>query len=336
VITGQGEGIDMRSFQYLRAPDLKTAVSLLGEPGTEAYAGGTDFLGEMKRKIRRVDRLVDLKGCGGINQVEKQEGGGLQIGPLASVEAVTDHPGIKEGYPILARAASLVGTPQLRNMGTVGGNLSQHPRCWYFRHSQFPCWLKGGEKCFAAQGRNHCHSILGIGVCHSVHASDLAPALIALDASVRLIGAEGEREISLEELYKKPEPHPRYATSLKSGELIGAVRVPAGPKGSRGVFLKAMERRAWSFALVSVAARFRMDGRRFVEGALVLGGVAAIPWRAKEAEGVLIGKEYSESLAVQAADVALSGARPLRDNEYKIPLAKGLILQALNNLAAKG
>jgi xanthine dehydrogenase YagS FAD-binding subunit len=167
-----------------------------------------------------------------------------------------------------------------------------------------------------------------------VHASDLAPALIALGAGVSLIGPEGEREISLEELYKKPEPHPRYATSLKAGELINSIRVPAKPNGSRGVFLKAMERKAWSFALVSVAAQFRLDGRRFVEGALVLGGVAAIPWRAKEAEGVLIGKEYSEPLAVQAADAALSGARPLRDNEYKISLAKGLILQALQELAA--
>jgi len=326
---------DMRSFEYLRVPDLTTAVSLLGESGTEAYAGGTDLLGEMKRKIRRVGCLVDLKSCGGMNQVEDQEGGGLKIGALAPVEAIADHPGIKEGFPILSRAASLVGTPQLRNMGTVGGNLCQHPRCWYFRHSQFPCWLKGGEKCFAAQGRNHYHSILGIGVCHSVHASDLAPALIALDARVSLIGAEGDREIPLEELYKKPEPHPRYATSLKAGELISAIRIPVGPRGSRGVFVKAMERRAWSFALASVAARFRLDGRRFVEGVLVLGGVAAIPWRAKEAEGVLIGKEYSESLAGQAADAALSGARPLRDNEYKISLAKGLILQALNDLTVK-
>ena len=324
----------MRSFQYLRAPDLKTAVSLLEEAGTEAYAGGTDLLGEMKRKIRRVERLVDLKGCAGMSRIKNQEGGGIEVGALASVEAVADHPGIKEGYPILARAASRVGTPQLRNMGTVGGNLCQHPRCWYFRHSQFPCWLKGGEKCFAAQGRNHYHSILGIGVCHSVHASDLAPALIALGAGVSLIGPEGEREISLEELYKKPEPHPRYATSLKAGELINSIRVPAKPNGSRGVFLKAMERKAWSFALVSVAAQFRLDGLRFGEGALVLGGVAAIPWRAKEAEGVLIGKEYSEPLAVQAADAALSGARPLRDNEYKISLAKGLILQALQELAA--
>ena len=181
----------MRSFEYLRVPDLTTAVSLLGESGTEAYAGGTDLLGEMKRKIRRVGRLVDLKSCGGMNQVEDQEGGGLKIGALAPVEAIADHPGIKEGFPVLFRAASLVGTPQLRNMGTVGGNLCQHPRCWYFRHSQFPCWLKGGEKCFAAQGRNHYHSILGIGVCHSVHASDLAPALIALGAAWVLSGPKG-------------------------------------------------------------------------------------------------------------------------------------------------
>ena len=325
----------MRSFQYLRAPDLKTAASLLEEPGTEVYAGGTDLLGEMKRKIRRVALLVDLKGCGGMSQIENQEGEGLMIGALASVEAIANHPGIKEEYPILARAASQVGTPQLRNMGTVGGNLCQHPRCWYFRHSQFPCWLKGGEKCFAAQGRNHYHSILGTGVCHSVHPSDLAPALIALDARAILTGAEGDREISLEELYRKPDPHPRYATSLKPGELIAAIRVPAGPKGARGVFLKAMDRRAWSFALVSVAARFGMKGRRFVDGALILGGVAPIPWRARGAEEVLRGQEYSESIAQQAAEAAVSGAKPLRDNEYKIPLAKGLILRALNLLAGR-
>ncbi|MGE5254151.1 MAG: FAD binding domain-containing protein [Planctomycetaceae bacterium] len=323
----------MRAFKYLRAPDLKTAVSLLKEPGTEVYAGGTDLLGEMKRGIRTVDLLADLKGCGGMSQIEKPEGGGLKIGALAPVEAVANHPGIKEEYPILARAASQVGTPQLRMMGTVGGNLCQHPRCWYFRHSQFPCWLKEGEKCFAAQGRNHYHSILGTGVCHSVHPSDLAPVLIALDARAILNGAEGDREISLEELYKKPDPHPRYATRLKPGELISAIRVPARSQGTRAVFLKAMDRRAWSFALVSVAARFGMNGRRFVDGAFVLGGVAGIPWRARGAEEVLRGREYSGSIAQQAADAAVSGAMPLRDNEYKIPLAKGLVLQALHLLA---
>jgi xanthine dehydrogenase YagS FAD-binding subunit len=323
----------MRSFQYLRAPDLKTAVSLFQGPGTEVYAGGTDLLGEMKRKIRPVARLVDLKGCGGMSQIENPEGGGLRIGALASVEAVASHPGINEEYPILARAASQVGTPQLRIMGTVGGNLCQHPRCWYFRHSQFPCWLKGGEKCFAAQGRNHYHSILGTGVCHSVHPSDLAPALIALDARATLTGAEGDREIPLEELYQRPGPHPRYATRLKPGELIAAIRVPPRSQGTRGVYLKAMDRGAWSFALVSVAARFGMKGRRFVDGALILGGVAAIPWRARTAEEVLVGQEYSEPIAQQAAEAAVSGAKPLRDNEYKMPLAKGLILQALSLLA---
>jgi len=325
----------MRSFQYLRAADLETAASLLKEPGTEAYAGGTDLLGEMKREIRRVGLLVDLKGCGGMAQIENPGGEGLKIGALAPVEAVANHPGIKERYPILARAASQVGTPQLRHMGTVGGNLCQHPRCWYFRHSQFPCWLKGGEKCFAAQGRNHYHSILGTGVCHSVHPSDLAPALIALNARAVLTGAEGDREISLEELYQKPDPHPRYATSLKPGELIAAIQVPARPEGAQGVFLKARDRRAWSFALVSVAGQFGMEGRRFIDGALILGGVAAIPWRARGAEEVLRGREYSASIAQKAAEAALSGARPLRDNEYKIPLAKGIILRALDLLAGR-
>ena len=187
--------------------------------------------------------------------------------------------------------------------------------------------------CWAARGENHYHTILGKAICHAPHPSDLAPALMALQSRIKIAGPTGVREIALEELYQEPRPERRQMTILEPGELITEIAVPLPIQGSRGIYLKAMERKAWSFALVSTAAILAFDGDTITEGRLVLGGVATIPWRAKEAESILRGRKFSEGLCREVAESALREARPLRDNQYKVPLAKALIRRALTQLA---
>ncbi len=323
----------MRSFEHVNASDIQTAIALLREPHTEAIAGGTDLLGELKARLRSPKRLVNLKTLSKLREISYSPQTGLKIGALVTLAQIEQHPVIQERFSLLAQAASSAATPQLRNMGTVGGNLCQKPRCWYYRHKLFHCWLKGGDTCFAEDGENKYHAILGADRCHAVHPSDLAPALIALDATIHVVGPDLDGEISLAELYTKPTESRRQMTILGPGELIVEIRVPTPQENSRGVYLKAMERQSWSFALVSVAAQLSFAGERITDARLVLGGVAAIPWRAKDSEKILIGQRFSEELAERAAEAAVAGAQPLRDNVYKIPLAKGLVKQALRTLA---
>jgi xanthine dehydrogenase YagS FAD-binding subunit len=323
----------MRSFEHVNASYIQTAIALLREPHTEAIAGGTDLLGELKARLRSPKRLVNIKTLSELHEIGYSPQMGLRIGALVTLAQIEQHPAIRERFSLLAQAASSAATPQLRNMGTVGGNLCQKPRCWYYRNKLFHCWLKGGEKCFAEDGENKYHAILGADRCHAVHPSDLAPALMALDATIRVVGPDLDGEISLAELYTKPTESHRQMTILGPGELITEIRVPTPQQNSCGIYLKAMERQSWSFALVSVAAQLNFEGERIAEARLVLGGVAAIPWRAKDAENILRGQKFSEDLAERAAEAAVAGAQPLRDNVYKISLAKSLVKQALRALA---
>jgi xanthine dehydrogenase YagS FAD-binding subunit len=323
----------MRSFEHVNASDIQTAIALLREPHTEAIAGGTDLLGELKARLRSPKRLVNIKTLSELHEIGYSPQMGLRIGALVTLAQIEQHPAIRERFSLLAQAASSAATPQLRNMGTVGGNLCQKPRCWYYRNKLFHCWLKGGDTCFAEDGENKYHAILGADRCHAVHPSDLAPALMALDATIRVVGPDLDGEISLAELYTKPTESHRQMTILGPGELITEIRVPT-PKGdSRGVYLKAMERQSWSFALVSVAAHLRREGDHIADARIVLGGVAAIPWRAKDSEKILIGQRFSEELAERAAEAAVAGAQPLRYNAYKVKLAQALVKRALGVLA---
>jgi len=324
----------MHDFQYAAAADLEKAIALLREPESEVLAGGTDLLGELKRRIRSPRRLVNIKTLEELGEISlnSRAGEALRIGALVSISEIERHSIVAKEFPPLQQAASGVASPQLRNMGTLGGNLCQHPRCWYFRNPCFPCWLKGGARCFAVVGENKLHRILGEGICHSVHPSDLAPVLIAQEARVRIAGPQGEHEIPLESLYMLPREDHRQTTVLNQGELVIEIRVPLPEKTRRGIFLKSMERQAWSFALASVALQLRMDGDRVAEGRLVLGGVAPIPWRAKEAERVLLGQKVSADLAQRAGEAAVSGVRPMRDNVYKVQLVQALVRKALTAL----
>ena len=326
----------MRSFEYESPATLDEVVALLGRDGGAArpLAGGTDLLPLMKADIAAPGRLLNIKRLPDLPRGVEESAQGLSLGALTTLTEIETHPLIRERYPLLAEAAEVAATPQLRNMATLGGNLLQRPRCWYFRNPRFHCWLKGGDECQARDGENQQHALFGSSPCVAVHPSDLAPALVALDAEVRLRGQDGERTLPLAELFALPEEERRTETVVGNDELVLSVRLPAPPAGTRSTYLKAMERKVWAFALVGLAALVRLvpNGRRIEEARLTLGGVAPIPWRLHDAEQALVGAEVSEELFARVADAALAGAEPLEHNGYKVPLAKALVRRALTTL----
>jgi xanthine dehydrogenase YagS FAD-binding subunit len=223
-------------------------------------------------------------------------------------------------------------------MATLGGNLLQRPRCWYFRHAHLPCWLKGGAVCPAYEGENQFHALFGGGPCYAVHPSDIAPVLLALDATVLLQGRKGQRSLSLAEFFAAPVAERRTETVTRSDELLLAVHLPSLPEGTHSTYLKAMDRKVWAFALVGVAAMLRLNTQegQWIEAArLVLSGVAPIPWRATAAEQMLVGARADDALFARAAELALRAAEPLPHNAYKVPLAKALIRRGLATLMAR-
>jgi xanthine dehydrogenase YagS FAD-binding subunit len=234
----------------------------------------------------------------------------------------------------LVEAAGLAASPQLRNMATIGGNLLQRPRCWYFRSSHFPCWLKGGAECFALDGENQYHALFHQGPCVAAHPSDPAAALLAYDASVAVRGPAGERVVPLDAFFAEPEEARRTETTLRPDEIVTEIRIPAPAPGSRGRYLKAMDRKVWAFALVGVAVVLTLREGKIGSPRVVLAGVAPVPHRALAAEAVLAGAAPSAALFTVAADAALAAAQPLDRNEYKVPLARALIARALAEVCA--
>lgn len=328
----------MRAFDYTSAASVEEALERIGAgDNTRPLAGGTDLLTLMKADIVTPDQLVNLKQAADMPRGVAADGAGLTIGALTTLTEIERDPLVQARYPLLSEAAGLAATPQLRNMATVGGNLLQRPRCWYFRSPQVRCWLKGGDECQARDGENQQHALFDVSPCVAVHPSDLASALVAADAAVVVRGPGGERAVRLADLFEPPAEGRRTETTLADGELILSLRLPPLPEGSRSSYLKAMDRKVWAFALVGVAAVLRLggaSGRRIEEARLVLSGVAPVPWRARAAEALLVGAEAGEELFVQAAAAALANARPLEHNGYKLPLADALIRRALGALSA--
>ena len=324
----------MRPFEYASPASVDEALALLGGDGaTRPLAGGTDLLPLMKADIAAPSRLIDIKRLTGLSDGIAEGPEGLTIGALAKLTAIENDPAIGERYAAIAEAAA-AATPQLRNMATLGGNLLQRPRCWYFRNPLFQCWLKGGDICQAREGENQQHAIFDVSPCVAVHPSDLPAALLALGASVRLRGLNGERTLPLEAFFTPPTGDHRTENILVENELVLDVRVPAPPPGLRSTYLKAMDRKVWAFALVGVAAAVRLDGGRIADARLILGGVAPVPLRATEAERALIGAAPGEGVFDRAAEAALAGATPLAKNGYKVPLARSLVRRALKLVTA--
>jgi xanthine dehydrogenase YagS FAD-binding subunit len=334
----------MRPFEYMRPATVDEAIALIGQnghdrdeglrplAGVQPLAGGTDLLTLMKADIAAPSRLLNIKSLTGLPSGVEDTSQGLNIGALTTLTEIETHPVIRQRYPLLGQAAAVAATPQLRNMATLGGNLLQRPRCWYFRNRRLDCWLKGGEGCPAYDGENQFHALFGGGPCHAVHPSDLAPALLALEAQVHLQGSAGARALPLAEFFSMPSEDRRHETAIGRDELLLSVSLPPLHEGSRSTYVKAMDRKVWAFALVAVAAAVRLDGRRIADARLVLGGVAPIPWRASAAEQELLGAEASAELFARTAEVALSGAEPLRHNAYKVTLAKALVRRALTTV----
>jgi xanthine dehydrogenase YagS FAD-binding subunit len=323
----------MKAFQHKNATSVQEAVALLSQSSGKALpiAGGSDLLGEMKDRIETPDLVVNLKSIPGLDKVEQKQGY-VSIGPLVAINDLADHALIRQRFPVAAEAAALVASHQIRNVGTVGGNLCQRPRCWYYR-GPFQCLRKGGSTCFAVIGENRYHAILGGGPSYIIHPSDMAPALMALDAKVKIAGPSGDRVISLEEFFVLPTVNVERENVLKPNELLTEIQVPLAATGTRSTYWKQMERDAWDFALVSAAVAVRQSAGAVEHARVVLGGVAPIPWRSQEAENALIGKPLDAQSAQLVAETAMIKARPLRDNHYKVDLSKAVIRGALLRLA---
>jgi len=310
-------------FSYRRARTLDEAVEALAAPGARLHAGGTDLLGCLRDRVFDAESLVSISRIPGLDGIRAAPDGGLALGALATLAGIAASPLVAERAPGLAEAAASAASPQLREQGTLGGNLCQRPRCWYFR-GEFHCAKKGGDTCYAWGGENRYHAIFGGGPCYIVHPSDTAPMLVALGASIRTLGPRGARAIPAGEFFRPPSEEVTRETALAPGEIVTEVVVPGAP-GWRSSYRKVRERGAWDFALASVALAVRLEGRRVAECRVVLGGVAPIPWRSAPAERALTGGELSPALARAAGEAAAEGAEPLEQNGYKVALVRGAV-----------
>jgi xanthine dehydrogenase YagS FAD-binding subunit len=297
-------------------------------------AGGQDLLTSMKDYIVRPSRVVNLKSIPGLDRIDV-DSKGVTIGALVTLAQLETHPDVRKLLPGLVEAASSVASPQIRNLGTVGGNLCQRPRCWYFRLESVVCLRKGGDECYAESGENKYNAIFGGGPSFIVHPSDLAPMLVALGATVATASPAGGRTILLEKFFILPGEDPTRENVLEPAEIITEIRVPTSPFSGRSTYLKFKERDSLDFALSAVAAALDMESSGAVRQArLVLGGVAPVPWRVPRAEEFLAGKHLDAATLAEAGRIALRGASPLSKNGYKVPLTQALVRRALAKAAA--
>lgn len=324
----------MRTFAYVRASSLGDAIKQLGTEGARAHAGGTDLVGCLRDGVVQAKTVVSLSSVKDLRGVTPTADGGLRIGALTTIAEIAANPVIREKYAALADAAGVIASPQLRNQGTIGGNLNQRPRCWYFR-GDYDCARKGGDTCYALGGENQYHAIFGGGACVIVHPSDSAPALMAFDASVRVAGPKGERTIPLEKFFVLPDVDVRKETVLEPGEIVTEIVLPAPPAGVKSSYRKVRARQSWDFALVGVAlaVTFRPD-RRVDRARVVFSGVAPVPWRSGAVEKAIVGQRLDARTIGRAADAAVAGATPLEKNAYKVPMLKGAVEEALGKIGA--
>jgi xanthine dehydrogenase YagS FAD-binding subunit len=318
----------MYPFAYARAADARAALAELAG-GAEPIAGGTDLMQLMKDDVRRPARLVDINRL----PLAGVEAGsdGIVIGALARMAEVAEHPVIREQYPVIAEALLLSASPQVRNMASMGGNLMQRTRCVYFRDVAMPCNRRDpGSGCSALRGENRQHAILGGSEhCVATHPSDLAVALAALDAVIRLEGPGGVRRVAAAEFHLVPGDTPQHETALRPGELITAIEVPAGPHTRRSRYLKARDRASFEFALASAAVALDGDGGRIRTARVAVGGVATKPWRLPQVEAALADAPLTVETLRQAASHAADGAKPLERNGFKVTLLQRTVLRAL-------
>ena len=327
----------MKTFSSANPKDVREAVALLSQTHREGRSasivgGGSDLLGMVKERLVSPDVLVNLRAIGGLDRVETQSGR-VKIGGLITLDALSHDAQIRKQYAVLAEAAESVGTPQIRNAGTLAGNVCQRPWCWYYRNG-FPCLKNGGDKCFSASGENQLHAIFGGGPSYIVHPSDTAPALVALDAEFHVSGPSGDRVIPAGQFFQLPRVDAARENVLAPDDVLVAITLPAARPGERSTYHKVLDREAWTHAVVSVAIVLDMDKQVCRGARIVLGGVAPIPWRLQKVEAILSGQRITPELAAQAGEAAVEGARPLAKNKYKVPLTKAVVKRTLLSLVS--
>jgi len=323
----------MKAFANVNPRDVKDAAAQLRQPNAVIVGGGSDLLGMVKEHLVQPDVLVNLKAIRGLDQVSAK-GAEVHIGGLIPLDSLSHEPLIRKSYTVLAEAAESVGTPQIRNAGTLAGNVCQRPWCWYYRNS-FPCFKNGGNKCFSVAGENQFHAIFGGGPSFIVHPSDTAPALVALDAKFRVAGPSGERTVPAADFFALPKVNASRENVLARDEVLVSIQLPRAGRGVRSTYHKVLDREAWTHAVVSAAVVLDMDQEVCKSARIVLGGVAPIPWHLPKVEAMLAGRRITPELAAQAGEAAVEGANALAKNGYKVPLTKGVVRRTLLGLATK-
>ena len=324
----------MKGFKIAQPSTLDQVTALLSEEkaGCAIIAGGTDLLDLLKSKIIAPDIVIDLKAVPGLAGL-KEDKSYITIGAMTTVSDLADSPVIGEKFPGLKQAALSLASPQLRNVGTVGGNLCQRPRCWYYRDTDTICWKKGGSRCYASRGRNRYHAIIGSSICHIVYPSDLAPALISLDAEVTIYGPAGKKDIvKLEDFYTSPQTDVRKENILGPHQVVSEIRIPLPKNNAKSTYYKFKERGTWDFAVVSAAVSGVVSNRVFSDLRIICGGVAPTPWRLKKTEEFIRGKKIDEAVIRQGAKAGLGDAKPLEENAYKMDLLEAVLDAAISAL----
>lgn len=318
-------------FQLIQPTGLEEAVEAVEAWGDEAWiiAGGMDSFDWLKDRTKRTEVVIELSQVDELQGIRETDGG-LEIGAMTTLTDVVEHPAIIERFGLLAEAAGLVASPQIRHQGTLGGNVSQDTRCAYYRNG-WTCYRAGGNTCYADSptALNREHAILQTSRCVAVSPSDTAPALVALDAQMVIRRGARERVVDAADYFVGPEIDITRMTVLKPGDLLTSIRIPATWAGARFYFEKVRDREVWDFPLVNVASAIRESGGRIDEARVVVGAVAARPLRLRDVEDALAGQQLNEDTAARAGELAVQGARPLRYNGYKVPLMRNLVRRAV-------
>jgi xanthine dehydrogenase YagS FAD-binding subunit len=325
----------MPGFELYQPTQLDDALALLDRYGKDGWkmAGGNDSLSWFKERVKRPKAVIDISGIAVLKGI-RETPDGVEIGSLTTLTEIERNPVIRAKYRVLADAARRVASPQIRNTGTIGGNLAQDARCWYYRYG-LPCYRAGGNTCFAdtPEGVNREHALFDADRCVAVSPSDTAPALVALDAKMVIKSSKGDRVAGAEEFFIGPKTDITQLTSLKPEEILTAVRIPNSWAGARFYFEKVADRDAWDFALVNVAAAIVVSNGVVARSRIACGGVSAVPRRLTVVEEVIEGKPVEEATAKLAGQSSVRGARPLNYNQFKIPLMANLVTRAVRDAA---
>lgn len=323
----------MNRFELVRAQTTAQARELAdARPGSVLKAGGIDVLDHLKEHLVEPPRLVDLKSIPGLAQIGVDKDGTLKIGALATLAQVAASAAVRASHPALARACGEAASPQVRNVATIGGNLLQRPRCWYYRLESYKCFKKGGDTCFAVAGENRYHVLFGGGPVFAPHPSNAAVPLVAYGASFVLDGPKGGRVAPASDFFLLPASDPTRENTLEPGEVLKEIRVPSAA-GWKSAYYEVRERAAFDWPLVSAAIAIKASGGVVREARVVLGQVAPIPWRSAAAEKALVGKAVGAAAAEAAGKAAVEGAQPMSDNGYKVDLVATLVRRTVASLA---